>query len=114
MFAESLINFESLLPLALFGTFAALAWWGLDFMTAGKPRAMERLEELADPRKRRNAAAESALKKIRRLDASSGKGVALAGQTAATEERGGSRQTENANSPLPGSAANRPAASFWD
>jgi tight adherence protein C len=63
MIAESLLSFESLLPLALFGTFAALAWWGLDLMTTGKPRAMERLEELADPRKRRSATVESALKK---------------------------------------------------
>jgi tight adherence protein C len=63
MLAESLINFESLVPLALFGMFAAMAWWVLDYMTAGKPRAMERLEELADPRKRRNPANESALKK---------------------------------------------------
>ena len=60
MIAESLISFEGLLPLALFGTFAALAWWGLDLMTTGKPRAMERLEELADPRKRRSATVESA------------------------------------------------------
>ena len=63
MIAESLLSFESLLPIALFGTFAALAWWGLDLMTTGKPRAMERLEELADPRKRRSATVESALKK---------------------------------------------------
>jgi tight adherence protein C len=63
MFAEGLISFENLVPLALFGAFAALAWWGLDLLTASKPRAMERLEELADPRKRRNPAAESALKK---------------------------------------------------
>jgi len=63
MFAASLISFESLVPVALFGAFAALAWWGLDLMMAAKPRAIERLEELADPRKRRNPAAESALKK---------------------------------------------------
>ena len=63
MIAESLISFESLMPLALFGTFAALAWWGLDLMTTGKPRAMERLTELANPRKRRSATVESALKK---------------------------------------------------
>ena len=61
--AQSLINFESLVPLALFGTFAALAWWALDLTAAGKPRAVERLEELKDPRKRRKAIAESALKK---------------------------------------------------
>jgi tight adherence protein C len=63
MFAESLVTFESLMPLALFGMFAAIVWWALDYMTTGKPRAMERLEELADPRKRRGAGAESALKK---------------------------------------------------
>ncbi len=63
MIAESLNSFEGLLPLALFGTFAALAWWGLDLMTTGKPRAMERLEELADPRKRRSTTVESAMKK---------------------------------------------------
>jgi tight adherence protein C len=63
MFAESLFTFEGILPLALFGTFAALAWWGLELLTTGKPRAMERLEELADPRKRRNPAGESAMKK---------------------------------------------------
>jgi tight adherence protein C len=63
IFAESLISFESLMPIALFGTFAALAWWGLDYMMAAKPRAMERLDEMADPRKRRSQNAESALKK---------------------------------------------------
>jgi tight adherence protein C len=63
MFAQSLVSFEGLVPIALFGAFAAIAWWVLDLMTTGKPRAMERLEELADPRKRRNPAAESALKK---------------------------------------------------
>jgi tight adherence protein C len=60
--AESLINLDTILPLALFGTFAALAWWVLDFMASGRPRALERLEEIKDPGKRRKAAAESALK----------------------------------------------------
>jgi len=49
MFAQNLVSFEALVPLALFGAFAAIAWLALDYMTAGKPRAMERLEELADP-----------------------------------------------------------------
>ncbi len=60
--AQGLMNFESLVPLALFGTFAALAWWALDLTMTGKPRTLERLEELKDPRKRRRAAADSALK----------------------------------------------------
>jgi len=62
IFAESLISLESLVPLALFIAFAALAWWGLDFMAAGKTRAVERLDELKSPGKRRKAAAESVLK----------------------------------------------------
>jgi tight adherence protein C len=60
--AESLISLDAILPLALFGTFAALAWWALDLMATGRPRALERLEEIKDPGKRRKAAAESALK----------------------------------------------------
>ncbi len=62
IFAQLPISFESLVPLTLFGTFAALAWWGLDYMMAGKPRVMERLDELKDPKKRRVKSAESALK----------------------------------------------------
>ena len=62
IFAASLISFESLVPLALFGAFAAMAWWALDFMAAAKPRTLERLDELKDPRKRRSAQSESAMK----------------------------------------------------
>jgi tight adherence protein C len=61
IFAERLVNFASFVPWALFGTFAALAWWLLDYVATGKPRAVERLDELKEPRKRRKAA-ESALK----------------------------------------------------
>jgi tight adherence protein C len=63
MFAQGLISFEALTPWALFGAFAAAAWWFLDFVAVGKPRALERLDELKDPRKRRNASRQSALKK---------------------------------------------------
>ncbi len=59
--SQQMLNY--IVPLSMFGTFAALAWWVLDFLAAAKPRALERLEELKDPRKRRKAAAESALKK---------------------------------------------------
>ncbi|MDY0166993.1 MAG: type II secretion system F family protein [Thermoguttaceae bacterium] len=60
--ANSLLNFETLLPLALFGMFAAVAWWVLELVAAGKPRALERLDELKNPRKR-TAEAAGALKK---------------------------------------------------
>ncbi len=63
IFAQALIDFESLVPWALFGAFAAFAWWLLDYMAAGKPRAVERLDELKDPRKRRDIPTESAFKK---------------------------------------------------
>jgi len=45
---------ESLTPLALFGMFAALTWWVLDWMAAARPRALERLDELNRPRSRSN------------------------------------------------------------
>jgi tight adherence protein C len=62
IFAESLISFESLVPWALFGAFAALAWWALEFYTTGKSRVLERIDELKEPRKRRSVASQSALK----------------------------------------------------
>ena len=60
-FPQHLVNY--IVPLAMFGVVAALAWWGLNVLAAGKPRTLERLEELKDPRKRRKVASESALKK---------------------------------------------------
>lgn len=60
--ANNVLNFESLLPLALFGTFAAVAWWVLELVATGKPRALERLDELKNPHKRRTESA-GALKK---------------------------------------------------
>jgi len=60
---SNLLNFESMLPLAVFGMFAALAWWLLDTMAAAKPRALERLDELKNPRGRRGQASELAMKK---------------------------------------------------
>jgi tight adherence protein C len=47
------LNFESLLPFALFGMFAALSWWALEMLANGKSRTVERLDELKNPRVRR-------------------------------------------------------------
>lgn len=62
--ANQLITFEDVLPIALFGLFAAMAWVAMNFMAASKPRAVERLDELKNPRLRRGAdAGEAVLKK---------------------------------------------------
>ncbi len=50
VFAESLISFPQLLPVALFGLFAVAAWWLLGLVANDKPRALERLAELKNPR----------------------------------------------------------------
>ena len=65
--AAELFNFKSLLPFAMFGMFAALAWWMLEFLATGKSRASERLDELKNPRARRREADVSALKKQDRM-----------------------------------------------
>lgn len=52
LFAD-LINFEKMLPLAVFGMFAAGAWWLLDIIATGRPRAVQRLDEIKNPGLRR-------------------------------------------------------------
>jgi tight adherence protein C len=54
------LSFEQFTPFAVFGLFAALAWWVMGLVATGKPRTLERLDELKNPRARRrdpNAAA---------------------------------------------------------
>jgi tight adherence protein C len=67
IFAAQLFNFEDLLPFAMFGMFAALAWWMLEFIGTGKSRAVERLDELKNPHTRRRKDTISALKKQDRM-----------------------------------------------
>lgn len=65
-FADALIDLEDILPVAVFATFAALAWWALEWIAATKPRVVERLADLKNPRQRRGRKgdpAESLLKK---------------------------------------------------
>ena len=45
----SFIDFERIIPYAVFAGIAALAWWLMDMMASNKPRAVERLNELTDP-----------------------------------------------------------------
>lgn len=53
LLAKSLISLETLIPFAVFGGIAAVAWWVLDMVATGKPRAIERLDEFKNPHSRR-------------------------------------------------------------
>jgi tight adherence protein C len=48
-----IFSWDKTLPFAVFGAFAAAAWWLLDMLATSKPRAEERLEEFKNPRARR-------------------------------------------------------------
>ncbi len=63
VFAADLVKIETLIPFAVFGIFAALAWWALELVATGKPRSVERLDELKNPQKRHERENNSALKK---------------------------------------------------
>jgi len=63
LFASNLVDFEQILPLALFGAFAAIAWWTLEFLAARKPRTLERLDELKNPRSRKKFEEDTSVKK---------------------------------------------------
>ena len=54
MTTPDLLSLEDVVPFAIFGMFAALAWWVLGLIAAGKPRAVERLDELKNPHSRRS------------------------------------------------------------
>ena len=54
------LDFSTLLPIALFGAFAAGAWWVMDMVSSRKTSAEERLANLKDPQgKRRKSPNES-------------------------------------------------------
>jgi tight adherence protein C len=56
------MSLEFILPFALFGLFAAAAWWILDVVVADRSRAVERLDEIKNPGLRRRGQ-EGAVKK---------------------------------------------------
>ena len=47
------MTLETIIPIAIFVAFAAVAWWVLDYFAADKSRAVERLDELKNPALRR-------------------------------------------------------------
>lgn len=59
----ALISFNKILPIAIFGLFAALAWWVLEFLAAKRGRAEERLDELKNPSARKRLEAAGNVKK---------------------------------------------------
>lgn len=63
MILANLISFQDVLPFAMFGLFAAVAWWLLETVAGNKSRATERLDEYKNPRARRDQKDLSALKK---------------------------------------------------
>jgi tight adherence protein C len=67
--AENLLDLADLLPVALFLTFAALAWWGLERIAASKPRVVERLADLKKPRQRRGLKAQPGEGLLKKSDA---------------------------------------------
>ncbi|MHB8898669.1 MAG: type II secretion system F family protein, partial [Thermoguttaceae bacterium] len=46
------LDLTDLFPFAVFGMCAALAWWAMNLVAADKSRAVERLDELKNPRSR--------------------------------------------------------------
>ena len=61
MVLAQLLNFEFLVPVLVFVAFAALAWCAMEWIAARKPRAVERLDSIRNPRRRGEAS--SAMKK---------------------------------------------------
>lgn len=57
MILADLIDFTQILPLAVFGLFAVAAWWLLDLVATGRPRTMQRLDEIKNPALRRREVA---------------------------------------------------------
>ncbi len=69
MLIADLINFEQLLPFAIFGLFALGAWWALDRMASGRSRAVERLDELKNPSLRRRKSEDEGGAVVKKSDA---------------------------------------------
>jgi tight adherence protein C len=69
MLFATLIDFEGLLPFAVFGLFALGTWWVLDRMASGRSRAVERLDELKNPALRRRKSEDEPGAVVKKSDA---------------------------------------------
>src|SRR3990172_12565514 len=54
IFAAALISSDLMTKLAIFGAVACAAWWRLELLARGKPRAERRLDEFREPNSRRS------------------------------------------------------------
>ena len=63
-----LFQTEQIVSMAVFGMFAAGAWWLLEYLNSNRSRAVERLDELKDPSIRRRKMEEGA-KVVKKQDA---------------------------------------------
>lgn len=63
------LSFAEIFPFAVFGMCAAGAWWVMNFVAADKSRAVERLDELKNPRNRgdKDAGSQRASEKMTRV-----------------------------------------------
>ena len=68
MILAVLMQAEHIVPLAVFGMFAAGAWWLLEYLSRDRSRATERLDEFKDPSLRRRKA-EDSTKLVKKQDA---------------------------------------------
>jgi len=62
-----LISFKTIFPFAIFGLFAAAAWWLMEMFAGQKPRAEQRLEDLKNGGRRRQTEAAKEASKVSRV-----------------------------------------------
>ena len=55
MLIAELLNFKMVMPFAVFGLFAAAAWWGLEFIGSKNRKTEQRLDDFKDPSRRKKA-----------------------------------------------------------
>lgn len=78
MLFANLFTLEAVIPFAIFGLFAAIAWWAMEFFSSNKPRTQERLDELKNPSVRRRGEEGGVTKKPQRMTRMLSKATSLA------------------------------------